>query len=79
LNSGDTWANTIDGSAPVFAGFQGYVIAKCDFQFGHGFAFIVGKYNSGTVFDVAHGYLALVIPDPAITARVTTAGESLGQ
>lgn len=80
LVAGDTYANTIDGSAPVFAGFQGYVIAKCDFQFGHGFAFIVGKYNSGTVFDVAHGYLALVIPDPAISpGRVTIAGESLGQ
>ena len=80
LNAGDTWANTIDGSAPVFVGFQGYVIAKCDFQFAHGFAFIVGKYNSGSVFDVAHGYLALVIPDPAISpGRVTVTGESLGQ
>jgi len=78
VSAGDTWAGVIDG-ATGFSGFQGYVIAKCDFQFGHGFAFIVGKYNSGTVFDVAHGYLALVIPDPAITARVTAAGESLGQ
>ncbi len=77
LKAGDSWAGVIDGSA-VFAGFQGYVIAKCDFQFAHGFSFIVGKYNSGSVFDVAHGYLALVIPDPAIIARVTAAGESLG-
>jgi hypothetical protein len=86
LNAGDTWANTIDGSAAAFVGFQGYVIAKCNFQFGHGFAFIVGKYNSGTVFDVAHGYLALVIPDPSfpVTAasnlrNAANGGESLGQ
>jgi hypothetical protein len=77
ISAGDTWSNVVD-SATGFAGFQGYIIAKCDFQFAHGFAFIVGKYNSGTVFDVAHGYLALVIPDPAITPRVTAAGESLG-
>jgi hypothetical protein len=86
LNAGDTWSNTIDGSAAAFVGFQGYVIAKCNFQFGHGFAFIVGKYNSGTVFDVAHGYLALVIPDPSfpVTApsnlrNAANGGESLGQ
>jgi len=77
LNAGDSWAGVIDGAAG-FAGFQGYVIAKCDFQFAHGFSFIVGKYNSGSVFDVAHGYIALVIPDPGIVQRVTTSGESLG-
>jgi hypothetical protein len=86
LNPGDTWANTIDGSAAAFVGFQGYVIAKCNFQFAHGFAFIVGKYNSGTVFDVAHGYLALVIPDPTFPVSAASnlrnaanGGESLGQ
>jgi hypothetical protein len=77
LNAGDSWAGVIDGAA-AFAGFQGYVIAKCDFQFAHGFSFIVGKYNSGSVFDVAHGYIALVIPDPGIVQRITTSGESLG-
>jgi len=84
LSAGDTWAGVIDAAAG-FSGFQGYIIAKCDFQFAHGFAFIVGKYNSGSVFDVAHGYIALVIPDPAISfitasnLRETIAGESLGQ
>ncbi len=76
LNAGDSWTGVIDG-APAFAGFQGYVIAKCDFQFAHGFSFIVGKYNVGTQFDVAHGYLALVIPDPSIVQRITLSGESL--
>jgi len=77
LVAGDSWSGVIDG-ATGFAGFQGYVIAKCDFQFAHGFSFIVGKYNSGSVFDVAHGYIALVIPDPGIVQRITTSGESLG-
>jgi hypothetical protein len=77
LSVGDTWTGVIDG-ATAFAGFQGYVIAKCDFQFAHGFSFIVGKYNSGSVFDVAHGYIALVIPDPGIVQRITTSGETLG-
>jgi hypothetical protein len=79
LSAGDSWSGVIDGAAG-FAGFQGYVIAKCDFQYAHGFSFIVGKYNSGTVFDVAHGYLALVIPDPSITVRnAANGGETLGQ
>jgi large repetitive protein len=41
-------------------GFQGYMIAVCNFQYAHGFAFIsdVGARN------LAMGYLALVIPDP---------------
>jgi len=39
------------------AGFQGYVIAVCNFQLAHGFAFIsdIGARN------LAMGYLALVI------------------
>ena len=85
LSAGDSWAGTIDGAIPAgggpnFAAFEGYVIAKCDFQYAHGFSFIVGKYNSGSVFDVAHGYLALVIPDPSIVPRTAAnGGESLGQ
>lgn len=43
-------------------GFQGYMIAVCNFQYAHGFAFIsdVGARN------LAMGYLALVIPDPSL-------------
>jgi hypothetical protein len=51
------WAfalSTIPGANP---GFQGYVIAVCNFQYAHGFAFIsdVGTRN------LAMGYLALII------------------
>ncbi len=47
-------------------GFQGYIIARCQFQFGHGFAFV----SDAGVNRIAHGYLALVIPDrPGKTSR----------
>ena len=38
--------------------FRGYAIAVCDFQYAHGYAFVIGV-NSQSTF--AHGYLALVI------------------
>jgi hypothetical protein len=41
------------------AGFEGYVIARCDFQFAHGFAFIVDQSLPGFG---SESYLALVIP-----------------
>jgi hypothetical protein len=42
--------------------FSGYVIAKADFQFCHGFAFIADSSFAA----IAHGYVANIIPDPAI-------------
>jgi hypothetical protein len=69
----------------VAPGFQGYMIATCNFQFGHGFAFIsdVGARN------LAMGYLADVIPDPATQGGIrlpappnpgnTNSGEQLAQ
>jgi len=44
--------------------FQGYVIAVCNFQYAHGFAFVsdLGARN------LAMGYLALIIPDPPRSA-----------
>ncbi|HWB86746.1 MAG TPA: hypothetical protein VG675_21555 [Bryobacteraceae bacterium] len=60
--SGTSYTALASTSAP---GFQGYMIAVCNFQYAHGFAFIsdVGARN------LAMGYLALVIPDPGIGAR----------
>jgi hypothetical protein len=62
IASGTTFANTLQAIAP---GFQGYMIAVCNFQFAHGFAFIsdVGARN------LAMGYLAVVLHD----------GRNLGQ
>jgi hypothetical protein len=84
IAAGTTWAALIDGSAtPIVApnAFSGYIIADCDFQYAHGFAFItqVGTYL-GT-----EGYLALIIPDPPkprlaapFSAPGLTTGEQLG-
>ena len=68
----------------VSPNFQGYVIAQCSFQFGHGFAFVQSSvgYNPTTA---AMGYLALVIPDQTDNTRARNAinisgnGELLGQ
>jgi hypothetical protein len=49
--------------------FSGYVIAKADFQYCHGFAFIADNAFA----NIAQGYLANVVPDPAIKAGVRTA------
>ncbi len=55
-SAGGPWAATV---LSIAQGFQGYVIADCDFQYAHGFAFVT---KVGTT-DVAMGYLALIIPD----------------
>jgi hypothetical protein len=49
-------------ATPALANFTGYMIAACNFQYAHGFAFIsdLGARN------FAMGYLALVLPDPAL-------------
>ncbi len=41
-------------------GFHGYMIAICNFQYAHGFAFVSDQGSAR----LAEGYLALVIPDP---------------
>jgi hypothetical protein len=65
-------------------GFQGYMIAVCNFQYAHGFAFVsdVGARN------LAMGYLALIIPDPSLNGgrnandlskSAVSSGEQLGE
>jgi hypothetical protein len=54
------------------ATFQGYIIAQCNFQFAHGFAYIVYQFP-GTSSDTM-GYLALVLNN-----RGSTGAESVGQ
>jgi len=55
-------------------GFNGYMIAVCNFQFAHGFAFVsdVGARN------LAMGYLAVVIADPGTGSRVASPGGCIG-
>jgi len=54
--SGTTNAFQLSSVAP---GFQGYVIAVCTYQFGHGYAFI--EYDLTQANGIAEGYLALVL------------------
>jgi len=75
--AGTTYASTVMALAP---NFQGYIIADCQFQYAHGFAFVT---RVGAT-DVAMGYLALVIPDPprapnGFDKAAIGAGEMLGQ
>lgn len=56
-------------------GFQGYVMAQCDFLYAHGFAFLTdGPIGSA---QVAEGYLALVL-DAAGSVRGSGLGEVRG-
>jgi hypothetical protein len=49
------------------AGFQGYIIAQCNFQYAHGFAFITD--GVGASGGLSEGYLAGIIPDTNQVAR----------
>jgi hypothetical protein len=77
--SGGNPGQGIDGGAE----FQGYVIAVCDFQYAHGFAFITDGF--GGVPALAQGYLALVIPVTPDEGRIAGVpglhlyGEALNQ
>jgi len=71
-------------ASSVAAGFQGYMIAQCKFQYGHGFAFITDGFG-GPGRGLSQGYLALIIPDTSIQSRVAgvitsaqRSGEQLG-
>jgi hypothetical protein len=60
--AGQTFADTIDNVFGVVSGdvsneITGYIIARCEFQFAHGYAFIV------TPGGQPQSYLALIIPD----------------
>jgi hypothetical protein len=75
LSSGGT-VQTGGGTIAAAPGFQGYIIAVCNFQFGHGYAFI-SDIGSGKL---AQGYLALVMDDTAATVpRSGSNSEPLGQ
>ncbi len=69
MNTGSIATGTVYTTlaSTTAAGFQGYMIAVCNFQLAHGFAFIsdLGARN------LAMGYLALVLPN-GTGARMAT-------
>ncbi len=84
IASGTVYTNLV---STIQAGFQGYMIAQCRFQYAHGFAFITDGFG-GPGRGLSEGYLALVLPDPnanggrkayANAQSVTGSGESNGQ
>jgi len=65
IAAGEQLLWTLSGGNPAqgigeAAEFQGYIIAVCEFQYGHGFAFVTNGF--GGIPTIAHGYLALIIP-----------------
>jgi hypothetical protein len=75
LQGGEQWTFTVSGQRP---NFQGYMMATCEFQFAHGYAFI-SDFGSTKL---AQGYQALVVPDrlrvaDPMTTSVSGSGEQL--
>lgn len=81
IPTGTVFTQVLSG---VAAGFQGYIIAQCTFQYAHGFAFITD--GVGVNGGLSQGYLAGVIPDTNQVNRGANpigfagggSGESLG-
>lgn len=86
--SGDTWISPMS-QIPGFGGTgSGYIIAVCDFQYAHGFAFVSPGPMSTSTVGVSAAYIALIIPDPHFSggrfpnntvAAPLTSGEGLSQ
>ncbi len=70
IASGQAYTNLVSSAA---AGFQGYMIAQCNFQYGHGFAFISDGYGQPGR-GLSQGYLASVIPTPALQPAAAGTG-----
>ena len=64
IASGSYYVNLVSSAA---AGFQGYMIAVCNFQYGHGFAFVSDGYGQPGR-GLSQGYLASIIPTPGLTS-----------
>ncbi len=54
------WSLSSGGAVAATPGFQGYLIAACDFQYAHGFAWITETASRR----LAMGYLGLVLDEP---------------
>jgi hypothetical protein len=77
VNAGTLLLFTLSGGGNLgiaaTPGFQGYMIATCNFQYAHGFAFIsdVGANK------VSEAYLGLILDPGGIAARTTNVTENL--
>jgi hypothetical protein len=46
--------------------FSGYAIAQCNFQYAHGYSFVIGNVGNGAF---SNGYLALVLEGQTVTTQ----------
>lgn len=81
IEGGDQLVFTISAGAPAqnidpADGFQGFLIAQCEFQYAHGFAFITDGF--GGIPALAQGYLALVIPVSPESGRIAGVPTGIG-
>ena len=67
------WSLSSGGAVQATPGFQGYVIAQCQFRYGHGFAFL----TDFSAQRLAMGYLALVM-DESLGTRTGIVAEAPG-
>jgi hypothetical protein len=76
LGAGETTTGVL--SSMVSGSFLGYAIAICEFQMGHGFAFI-NSPQPGTGGQAFQGYLGLSLSNPRSLGFVGDTTESAGQ
>lgn len=76
ITAGETGAFVLSSDAAL-AGFRGYVIAVCQFQDAHAFAFITQQ--NMTPNGTSQGYLALVIPSPNLQPRTAIGNKGRGE
>jgi hypothetical protein len=79
IDAGMTAPVVLSTTTVFGAGFRGYVIAVCEFQNAHAFAFLTDDNPSGLATRVASSYLGLVIPSPALKARQPAGGDGSGE
>jgi len=79
--AGEDYAFTLTQALAVNAAnpatFQGYVIAACNFTYGHAFAYILGGLQPGMFVNpnnTAMGYLAIVVNRGAVSGQPDSAG-----
>jgi len=70
----NTSGTPVGNTCPDMPAFVGYMIANCNFQFAHGFAFVTDTGSDRTM-----GYLAMVIPDRGTGANVASPAMRLPQ
>ena len=73
------YGDTLATSCPMSGmGWEGYAIVRAGFRHAHGAAFVLS--TAGGSINAAHGYMALVIPDPSFGGmRGSELSESLDQ